>query len=616
MMSVRNDTAQIKRQFLERGLAHLRWASLWVIFGLGTCTPTVFSQNVPPGTLPDAGRLLQEQKQNPVPGLEKKEPTFQLPGPNNTQLRPGFDQKIAFRRFEFVGELGTIQPDELQSLVQSTKPELTFAEILELADKVSEYIRSQGYSFASALVPAQDVTNGVVQIMVLLGKIENLSESSNFQVRDAKGNPGRLRPKVARNLLKNALAPHNGFLRLSGMERGILLINDLPGVEVRTSLESGSATGAVRLKADINEGPLFSGLVWGDNQGNRYTGATRINGSLNVNDATGWGDQINLQLTRGGRLEVNKLSLAVPLGSSGLKASTSGTYLKYSIGKNFSNLGLKGDASTLNVQLSYPIMRSRVHTLNASLSHDKKSMVDEALEQATQESVVTKDRRINVTTLGLDGNRSDAWMAGGVTSYGMSITSGRLNLSRVPTALNNDLQGPQTEGSFLRANYTLSRSQRLNSSFSFFASLSGQKAQKNLEGSEEFSLGGSSGIRAYPSGEGSGDEGWLATLEGRYNFPETTWMGDIQTTIFYDVGHVQINKRPFALTSTAATNRPESFYLKGAGFSVSLSQPGQYVVRATFAHKIGTNPGASAVGTDSDGMADRYRWWLQAIWFF
>ena len=46
--------------------------------------------------------------------------------------------------------------------------------------------------------------------------------------------------------------------------------------------------------------------------------------------------------------------------------------------------------------------------------------------------------------------------------------------------------------------------------------LHSQLASKDLDGSEQFSLGGADGIRAYPQGEASGSSGYQATAELRY----------------------------------------------------------------------------------------------------
>ena len=102
-------------------------------------------------------------------------------------------------------------------------------------------------------------------------------------------------------------------------------------------------------------------------------------------------------------------------------------------------------------------------------------------------------------------------------------------------------------------------------------SLNGQQAGKNLDSSEKFSLGGPTSVRAYPSGEGSGDEGYRGTLELRH-----TMMPKVQGVLFYDFGSVKINKTPFG----AAGNNHKA--LSGAGFGVNAGV-GQVQIKASLA---------------------------------
>ena len=68
--------------------------------------------------------------------------------------------------------------------------------------------------------------------------------------------------------------------------------------------------------------------------------------------------------------------------------------------------------------------------------------------------------------------------------------------------------------------------------------LHSQLASKDLDGSEQFSLGGADGIRAYPQGEASGSSGYQATAELRY----ATSIANLSLVTFIDWGEVEINK--------------------------------------------------------------------------
>ena len=92
------------------------------------------------------------------------------------------------------------------------------------------------------------------------------------------------------------------------------------------------------------------------------------------------------------------------------------------------------------------------------------------------------------------------------------------------------------------------------------ASLAGQQADKNLDSSEKFSLGGPNSVRAYPASEASGDTGYSATLELRQ-----TLLPGVQGALFYDWGSIKVNKNPYG---AAASN---SRTLAGAGFGLNAS---------------------------------------------
>lgn len=94
----------------------------------------------------------------------------------------------------------------------------------------------------------------------------------------------------------------------------------------------------------------------------------------------------------------------------------------------------------------------------------------------------------------------------------------------------------------------------------------GQRASKNLDTAEKFALGGVNAIRAYPTGEGLGDQGWQATAELRYNL-----LPSLQGVVFYDVGGIDINRRAYI----ANANNSRHLSGEGIGFNASLAKSWQ-----------------------------------------
>ena len=157
--------------------------------------------------------------------------------------------------------------------------------------------------------------------------------------------------------------------------------------------------------------------------------------------------------------------------------------------------------------------------------------------------------------------------------------------------------------------------QRVTQQIALFASLRGQLAGGNLDSSQKFILGGPSGVRAYPVGEASGDEGHALTLEGRFDVPNMPAWAATQLVGFFDSGWVKLHHDIYAGAITNATGKND-YWLNGAGVGLNIGKAGQYSVRTTYARTLGDNPGRSATGKDADNRSEDNRFWLQAlVWF-
>ena len=177
--------------------------------------------------------------------------------------------------------------------------------------------------------------------------------------------------------------------------------------------------------------------------------------------------------------------------------------MAYSVGEELANLRAEGTAQTWTGNARYPLIRSRERSLFATAAYDRKTLYNEAAGSATS------DKLVDVATTGLDLEQSDAFAGGGYTYAGLSFSAGQLDLGRNAASLSSDqgTGGAHTQGSFQKFNWHAARLQRATEKLSFALLTSGQFASANLDSAERFQLGGPSGVRAYPTGEASGDEG-------------------------------------------------------------------------------------------------------------
>ncbi len=555
-----------------------------LVLALCSCSQLALAQ-----TTPDAGSLLREAERqplrlpNPVPQAVPKTPV----GPEMGAVR------VRVKAFSLTGNT-LISEAELQAVLRPwVGKETSFAELQQAINAVAEAYRARGW-FARPQLPAQDVNDGVVSIHIIEGRLG--------AVRLDDGGKALRTDRAMVTGTMTARQKSGEPLNLDALDRSTNILNDTPGVAVATILAPGQNTGDTDAVVKVQDKPLFSGTAMLDNQGARSTGANKISVSLMMDSPRGTGDQIALNGNTSEGSQYLKLAYALPWGRDGARVGASTSAMRYTLMGDLSSLNAKGDAQTLGINASYPLLRSGTKNIAFAAALDRKTYYNEASQVATSQKVA------DVALLALNGDLLDGLGQGGMTLWGINLTAGQINLSGNAANQGADRIGAKTEGSYHKLGYNLARLQRLSDKTSLWASFSGQTAGKNLDSSEKFSLGGASGVRAYPLSEGSGDDGWLTTLEVRHNL-----MPELQVSFFYDHGQIRQN-HDSAYAGAPLVNEAS---LKGYGLGLSWNQSGNFSVRASLAHRVGDNPLASAInGKDGDGSLTLDRLWVTATKFF
>lgn len=553
---------------------------------------------------PDAGTLLREEQslqRRPPERLPEKEASETI----RPELAPVKGVTVTLVSVSFHGGEDLATPEELQALIQNTiGKKLNYTETKALADTVTKYLRDKGYLLARAYLPQQDVTNGAIEIVILKGRLDSNAE----EAITIKGENLRINEPRLKKMVSTRIKPGDALNR-TDLERTLLLINDLPGVSARSVIEPGTSPGTARLVLDTKEGPLISGRAWFDNYGSRYNGEGRGNGMLSINDPFGFGDQLTATVSGSENKTTGIFNYSMPLGWNGLRFSLSAATLQYEVGKEFGDADLEGSATTFSSQLTYPLLRSRRCNWNISTSYERKATKDKAV------GINTKNRRINAFSIGLAGRRIDTFSSRSLSTWSAMAIAGKQDLSKNAIDLANDQATAKTNGSFKRYVYSMGHLQKLPHSFSAYCGITGQLASGNLGSSEKFSLGGPNGVKAYPVSEASGDEGWLASFELRYDMPTRFRYGNLQLQAFADTGNIRLYHNPYpgAVTNATGNNR---YQLSSAGLGLNFYLNNRYNFRLAWAIPIGDNPGRSATNLDADGKDRGSRFWLQSMVMF
>jgi hemolysin activation/secretion protein len=544
---------------------------------LALLSAPVFAQ-----TPPDAGSLLREQPKPPAVVPVQPPPLV----PEGAAQEPDAGPRILVKGFRIQGALLISETELLAQLQDVVGQELSFTQLQGVAARLISYYSQRGY-LARVFLPPQDVKNGIVTLQVIEGKRGSLR---------LNGGGGRLDSSRIQRFIDSRLGAGEA-MDLARLGEALEILNEQPGVTVRSSLAPGTGEAEIDLVVSAIEKPLLARRLSLNNYGSRGTGAGQLTASLGLANPSGRFDSATLManVSEGSRFAYADYSLAV--GDSGLRLGLNASYLDYRLTQSsFAALGADGTARTLGLSASYPLSRRFDLKLSLTGNLDDKILIDNTVAGETG------NRHVTVATLGLNGAKPEA---DGTWGFGLKLLTGQSD-QRNAGALATDLASRRVQGHFTKLGYDLSYLRPLSEDWTLTSVLRGQLADKNLDSTERMSLGGPSAIRAYPVGEASGDQAWLLTLNAARKLGE-----DLALNLFVDAGGVEQNRNTWATWNAGNPRLPNHYQLAGVGVGVDWRLGPVALLSASIAAPLGNNPGRDINNKNADGSKqDSPRGWI------
>jgi hemolysin activation/secretion protein len=490
-------------------------------------------------------------------------------------------------QFEGVTILGDM---ELRGIVEPfLNTPLTYEQMLEIGMVVEQYYRNNNY-LARAILPPQDLTDGLLTIDVIesvFSKVEIEQELDDLPNTQAHV-----------QAIIQAQQPTGEPLNTKSLDRALALANDIPGMNAQGSLRQGRDAGETELLLKLYQGRTRQTELTMDNGGSRSTGAIRLMANLTWFNPNDLGDLLNLVAVHTQGSDYARLAYSVPVGTDGWRMGANASVMDYKVVVGDQGMvGAVGRAITKGLEWTYPLLRADDRSATVSLAADTKKF-----ENTSAQGLLMSDYQAKVLTAQVSGFYRDLNPGGGSGTYSVQLSNGDLDLTG-SLSQQTDKNTTKTEGVFNKIRLNGTWQQALSTQTSAFVSYTGQMADKNLDSSEKMQLGGMNGVRAYPTGEGSGSEGQLIQLELRHQLEN-----GINMAAFYDWGQVWLQHDP---DYPGGPKQNLNTY-KGFGASVGYTFENGVSVKATWARRDGNNPNPNPInGLDMDGTRDRNRYWLQ-----
>ncbi len=429
---------------------------------------------------------------------------------------------FTFNGFDIEGE-HLLSDEELFPLyAQDIGKEINLVTLYALADKIENAYTSQGYILTRVIIPAQELLpHEKIKLIILEGYIEKVQ----IMAEDAS----------LREFLEEMAEPilESKPLKLSELESVLLLMNDLPGISVKSLLSASNTTqGASILTIEVFE-KKFDAVAHVDNRGTVYTGPTEYLAELVINNPWGYISETILEGTVAD--PIHEMSAVVvshkkPFGDVGTYWQAEGIYSEVNPGHTLAELDVHGYSAILELSMHQPIIRSRQQNLSAWMEYDILGSKTNALDFQLYFDQIESIR------VGLLYDIIDDWAGNNFMtvefSQGVNIITG----DNKPPLERSRVFGTKD---YTKVTASVTRLQSLPWNFALFLSAEGQYAANPVLAAEEFGVGGQDYGLAYDYFEIAGDSGFAGRIELRRSFFfDNEWIDFFQPYISYDGGEI------------------------------------------------------------------------------
>lgn len=467
--------------------------------------------------LPDPAETQLPEDEPILPPQESTEPEIEIP--------EGSIVRLFVNQLEVVGST-VLTPEQIAAVTEPLENrEVTLAELIQAADAIAQLYWAAGYVNSTAIVGEQAVEDGIVQISVTEGRLQEI------QIEGLQ----RLNPGYVRSRLQQA---NTVPLNANQIEEQLRLLRADPNLDtIRGQLNPGERPGESVLVVQATESKPWSAGIGVDNYSPPSVGSERMRASLGYRNLTSLGDNLGVtyyRTTTGGS-NILDATYQVPVnamdGTLSLRAVlndnrvTQGGIIPFSV---------NGDSQRYEIGFRQPLVRRLQDEFALSLGFSFRDGTTLLRTTDANSFITSTDRSTSVVKFGQDYTHRDA--------RGTWALRSQLNLGFSSQDITSETSTSDSS-TFFSWLGQVQRVQQLGRDHLFIAQADLQLAPDSLPPSEQYVLGGGQSLRGYRQNARIGDNGVRVSIEDRITLSrdeDTTpvW----QLAPFLDLGAVWNSK--------------------------------------------------------------------------
>jgi len=457
---------------------------------------------------------------------KQAQPTAQKVPVREDNSKPGVPEKL--RKVKFILQKMIIKGSTIYNKDRFSKlykkymrKRISLGHVYEIAQTITNMYRHDGYILSKAVVRSEQVEKGIIRIDIIEGFVGKVN------VQGAVAGPIKLLNNYRKKLLNSKP------LLAKDLERYLLLVDDLPGLSVKSVLTPSKVQlGATDLTL-ILASKKYDRSRGINNRSSKFNRPIKISRTTNANSLLGLYERIGFQAAVTKHIKELRFFnrfYGVPVSSVGDKIYFSTAGSKSQSGADFKELKLKGSSPNFMLKVTHPFIRSRSKNLYANFSFIHKNSTTKFLGETDSED------KLRIANLGFSYDFVDNYRGVNLLSINWSQGFGFSGTREIdsPNLLNRE-----GRSDFTKFSGGVLRLQPLATSWILLGGVSWQYALDKLLTSEQFGVGGSQFGRGSNFSEITGDHGiaFKLALQKVFEINKANIRG-IKAYTFFDYGTV------------------------------------------------------------------------------
>lgn len=419
---------------------------------------------------------------------------------------------------------------------------LDSGDLESLRRALTQHYIDHGYINSGALIPDQQVTDGVIVVQIVEGHLQDTRIEGLRRLRSSY-----LEDRIALGVSRP--------LNVSALGEALELLKQNPRIEqLHATLAPGAVPGEALLDVQVAEARPVHFWVGADNTRPPSVGGEQVTLRGVHQNLSGWGDSLDVGADFARALDAYDIRYSLPVSAHDTLLG-----LRYLHNRSdvieppFDTLDITAEEQSFGLSLTHPIYRTRSRRLLLGAVVDRRDSATTLLGQPFSFSPGAENGETRLAVLRL----TQEWLDQQV----QYVLAARSSFNFGTDALNATVNGADQDGKFVSWIGQAQWARRLGDHGQVITRTALQWSNDSLPSLEQFSVGGLYTVRGYRENQQVTDQGVVASVE--FRFP--IWVSEsgrnrLQFAPFFDYGNVRNRDRP----------TPDPQHLSGAGAGLVL----------------------------------------------